>query len=202
MTVQSRKDLPGISQSVRTFCKRSWWAFLIGGIASVVLGIIALSAPELALLGLALYFAASILVDGAVNVVGALKNRTRDGFWFMLIFGVVSLIAGAYALVNPPVSVLAMVALAAFVAISLGVMLLLFGYRIRALTEREWLFYLVGGLSILFGAAMLLNPAAGGLSLTYLIGSWALVIGALRILIAFKARSYADRVGARLHGRA
>ena len=120
MNVQSRKDLPGISQSVRTFCKRSWWAFLIGGIASVILGLIALAAPQLALLGLALYFAASVLVDGAVNVVGALSNRSRDGFWFMLVFGVLALIAGAYALVNPPVSVLAMVALSAFVAISLG----------------------------------------------------------------------------------
>jgi uncharacterized membrane protein HdeD (DUF308 family) len=182
MNVQSRKDLPGISQSVRTFCKRSWWAFLIGGIASVILGLIALAAPELALLGLALYFAASVLVDGAVNVVGALSNRSRDGFWFMLVFGVLALIAGAYALVNPPVSVLAMVALSAFVAISLGVMLVLFGYRIRALTEREWLFYLVGGLSILFGAAMLLNPAAGGLSLTFLMTAILLLALAMAII--------------------
>jgi uncharacterized membrane protein HdeD (DUF308 family) len=189
----AQAPVPG--QSVLTFFKRSWWAFLLGGIASTLFGLLALAAPGTALVVLALYFAASILVDGAVNAVGAIQNRGHDGWWIMLIFGLAGILIGGYALLNPPVSIAALILLTSLAAVILGIVLMTLGYKIRAATEREWMLYLAGALSIAFGIAMSLHPIFAGLSLALIAGAWALIVGILRIMIAFKVRKLTATAG-------
>jgi uncharacterized membrane protein HdeD (DUF308 family) len=158
----------------------------------------ALAAPGTALVVLALYFAASILVDGAVNAVGAIQNRGHDGWWIMLIFGVAGILIGGYALLNPPVSIAALILLTSLAALILGIALMTLGYKIRAATEREWMLYLAGALSIAFGIAMMLHPIFAGLSLALIAGAWALIVGVLRIVIAFKVRKLTTTAGKQL----
>ncbi len=136
-----------------------------------------------------MFFVAAILVDGIFNVVGAIQNRDKDGWWLMLLMGLLEIGVGGYALLNPPVSILAFVFLVALEAIVLGVFLVALGYRVRKATTREWLLYLTGALSILFGVMVLLRPAAGSLTIVYLIASWAIVIGALKVAFAFRIRN-------------
>lgn len=198
MNDTSHADAPILGQSVLTFFKRSWWAFLLGGIASTLFGLLALAAPGTALVVLALYFAASILVDGAVNAVGAIQNRGHDGWWIMLIFGVAGILIGGYALFNPPVSIAALILLTSLAALILGIALMTLGYKIRAATEREWTLYLAGALSIAFGIAMMLHPIFAGLSLALIAGAWALIVGVLRIVIAFKVRKLTTTAGKQL----
>jgi hypothetical protein len=198
MNDSSHADAPILGQSVLTFFKRSWWAFLLGGIASTLFGLLALAAPGTALVVLALYFAASILVDGAVNAVGAIQNRGHDGWWIMLIFGVAGILIGGYALLNPPVSIAALILLTSLAALILGIALMTLGYKIRAATEREWMLYLAGALSIAFGIAMMMHPVFAGLSLALIAGAWALIVGVLRIVIAFKVRKLTTTAGKQL----
>jgi uncharacterized membrane protein HdeD (DUF308 family) len=86
----------------------------------------------------------------------------------------------------------------AFEAVMLGVFLVMLGYKVRAATEREWILYLAGALSVLFGILVIVNPVAGSLSVITLIASWALVTGVLKILFAFRMRNLADRLDDRL----
>jgi hypothetical protein len=195
MNDSNQADAPILGQSVLTFFKRSWWAFLLGGIASTLFGLLALVAPGTALVVLALYFAASILVDGAVNAIGAIQNRGHDGWWIMLIFGIAGILIGGYALLNPPVSIAALILLTSLAALILGIALMTLGYKIRAATEREWMLYLAGALSIAFGIAMMLHPIFAGLSLALIAGAWALIVGVLRIVIAFKLRKLTTTAG-------
>ncbi len=181
--------------------RRTWWVFLLGGIASVIFGILAFVNPGIALLVLAMFFAASILVDGALNVVGSLQHREKDGWWLMLLIGILGLVVGAYALLNPPVSMMAFIYLVAFQAILLGVFLAMLGYKVRAATSREWILYLTGALSILFGVLVVINPLAGSLSIVYLIACWALVIGVLKVFFAFKVKNLPEQIGNRLSAR-
>jgi uncharacterized membrane protein HdeD (DUF308 family) len=181
--------------------RRTWWVFLLGGIASVAFGVLAFINPGIALLVLAMFFAASILVDGASNIVGSLQNREKDGWWLMLLIGVFGLVVGAYALLNPPVSMMAFIYLVAFEAIVLGVFLVMLGYKVRAATSREWILYLTGALSILFGILVVVNPLAGSLSIVYLIASWALVIGVLKVIFAFKVKNLPEQFADRLSMR-
>jgi len=181
----------------RTFCKRTWWVFLLGGIAGVIFGLLAFSKPMAAWFVVATFFAAAILVDGAFNVIGSIQNRDKDGWWIMLLIGVLGVVVGGYALLNPPVSMMAFIFLVALEAIVLGVFLVMLGYKVRAATEREWLLYLMGGLSILFGGLVIANPKVGGLSVIWMIASWAIITGVLKIIFAFKVRNLPERIANR-----
>lgn len=187
--------------NARALCKRTWWVFLVGGIASLLFGVLAIIDPAVALFVLAMYFAASILVDGVFNVVGALQHREKEGWWIMLLIGLLGTLLGAYALVNPPVSMGALVYLVAFMAILMGVLLVALGRKLSQSIEREWVLYLCGILSVLWGGLILFQPAEGALSVVYFIASWAIAIGILKIFFAFKAKNFAGNVGERISGQ-
>ena len=187
--------LSNLGTNAQALCRRTWWVFLVGGLASVIFGILAFMQPGIALLVLSIFFAAAVLVDGASNIVGAVQHREKDGWWIMLLIGIVGVVAGGYALLNPPVSMMAFIFLVAFEAILLGVFLLMLGYKVRKATSREWILYVTGVLSVLFGILVIMNPTAGSLSVVYLIAGWALVIGALKVLFAFKVKNLPERAG-------
>jgi uncharacterized membrane protein HdeD (DUF308 family) len=176
-------------------CNRAWWVFLIGGIASVIFGILAFVNPGAAWLVLSMFFAAWVLVDGAVNIWGALSNRDKDGWWAILLLGVAGVLAGGYALLNPPVSMIVFVYVVAFIAMFIGITSLYLGWRIRREIPNEWILYLSGALSVLFALLILFDPEVGGLSVVYVIASWAILIGALRIWFATRVRKLRDRIG-------
>jgi uncharacterized membrane protein HdeD (DUF308 family) len=179
-------------------CRRTWWVFLLGGIASVVFGGLAIMKPVAAWLVVAIFFAASILVDGILNILGSLQHREKDGWWIMLLIGLLGVALGGYGLLNPPVSMVAFMYVVAFEAVMLGVFLVMLGYKVRAATEREWILYLAGTLSVLFGILVIVNPVVGSLSVITMIATWALVTGVLKILFAFRMRNLSDRLDDRL----
>jgi uncharacterized membrane protein HdeD (DUF308 family) len=187
--------LTGLGANAQALCRRTWWVFLLGGLASVIFGVLAFVSPGLGLLVLATWFAAAIMVDGAFNVVGALQHREKDGWWLMLLIGLLCLFVAGYALLNPPVSMVAFIYLVAIQAIVLGVFLVMLGYKVRRATTREWILYLTGALSMLLGAVVLANPLAGAASIVYLIATWAVVVGALKVLFALRIRSMAGKLG-------
>jgi uncharacterized membrane protein HdeD (DUF308 family) len=50
---------------------------------------------------------------------------------------------------------------------------------------------LLGLVSLLFGFYMLAQPAAALLGLVWAVAAWAIVVGVLKIVLAFKARRFA-----------
>lgn len=180
-----------------TLCRRAWWVFLVGGLAAVVFGVLAFFQPLTAWLVVAMFFAAAILVDGVINIAGAIQNREKDGWWVMLLIGALGMLVGGYALLNPLVSMAAFLFLVAIQAVVFGVFLVVLGYKVRAATEREWLLYLTGALSILFGILIFASPTIGGISVVFVIAAWAIVTGLLRIVFAFRVRRLPSRVASR-----
>ena len=168
--------------------KRAWWAFVVGGLAMALFGLLAFSNPGIALLVLATFFAASVLVDGVSNILGALQNREKDGWWVLLLMGLLGAAVGGYALVNPPLSIMVFILIVAFEAMALGVFLVMLGYKVRQTTSREWLLYLAGAVSILFGILVIANPVTGSRTIVFLIASWSLAIGVLKVAFGLKAR--------------
>lgn len=191
--------LPNAGGNIRRLCKRTWWVFLIGGIASVIFGALAFINPAIALAVLALYFAAWVMVDGMVHVVGAVQHREKEGWVFMLLMGTLGVLVGAYALFNPPVSMLAFLYVVSFMAIMLGVLLISMGRKLREEIEREWILYITGVVSIVFGVLIIFQPESSAKSVVWLIATWAIITGLLRILFAFFVRNMAEDVGETIH---
>ena len=202
MTDRHQEGASEPAGNIRALCKRTWWVFLLSGIAAVVFGVLAFINPGIALAVLALYFAAWLLVDGAVNIVGAIGNRDQEGWVFILLMGILGVLVGGYALVNPPLSMLAFLYMVSFLAILLGISLIAMGRKVREMIEREWVLYLTGAVSILFGIVIVLQPETGAVSVVWMIASWAIIIGLLRIFFAFFVRNLKDEIGDRIRGEA
>ena len=181
--------------NIRKLCKRTWWVFLIGGIASIIFGVLAFINPGIALAVLALYFSAWVMVDGAVNVAGAVRHRDQDGWILMLLLGILGVLVGAYALFNPPVSMIAFLYVVSFMAIMFGVLLISMGRKVREQVEREWILYVTGAVSVVFGVLIIFQPESGAKSVVWLIATWAIITGLLRILFSFFVRNMAEDVG-------
>ncbi len=188
MTIQARAVLPA-PNDVRVLARRAWWVFLVSGLASVSFGVLALARPGIALFVLATFFAVDILIDGVSSVVGAVQNRERDGWWLLLLLGLLGSLVGAYVLFNPPLSLLVFVYTVAFQAVAAGVLLLALGWKIRQRTTKEWILYVTGVLSILFGVSVFATPIAGSLSIVLVVAMWSIVTGVLRIAFAFRVRN-------------
>jgi uncharacterized membrane protein HdeD (DUF308 family) len=116
-----------------------------------------------------------------------------------LIGGIASVFFGLLAFVNPGI---ALFVLATFFAVYLlvdgisnviGVFLLMLGYKVRQATTREWILYAMGAASILFGAFLVMNPAVGNVTIIHAIASWAVIIGVLKVIIAFKVKQLPER---------
>lgn len=70
-----------------------------------------------------------------------------------------------------------------------GVMRIAIAIRLRMLPEPSWVLGLTGVASLLFGAVMLVNPAAGALALVWFVGAFAVFVGALMLVIGIRLRT-------------
>jgi uncharacterized membrane protein HdeD (DUF308 family) len=173
--------------------KRAWWALLIGGIASVIFGVLAFMWPGLTLFILAVFFAANVFVDGVATVASAIRNRAEASHWWLwLLLGLLGIVAGAFGLLFPAAAAGALLLLISAYAIAAGVLMIWAGFKLRAEIEREWLLWLIGAVFVLFGLLLMSQPAAGLLGFVWAIAAWAVASGILKILLAFRARRFGN----------
>jgi uncharacterized membrane protein HdeD (DUF308 family) len=108
------------------------WPFAVGGIVSLVAGIIAAIVPGITILGIVLVLGAWLVIQGAMEVYAAWRIRREiTGEWILALFGIVRVVLGVIILAMPIVGVVFTVALLATWSIVGGVAALLLGYRLR-----------------------------------------------------------------------
>lgn len=176
-----------------------WWMLLIRGLSAIAFGVLAFVWPQLTLLVLVLLFAAHALIDGiaAIFLGVRLKRVTDAPIWgSMVLVGLVSIAAGIVAFVWPGITALAALYVIAIWAILRGVLEISAAIRLRHAIENEWFLGLAGLTSILLGVLLFAWPAAGLMSLIWLIGSLAIVFGVLEVLVAFRLRRLKSNVSA------
>jgi len=175
-----------------TLFKATSWQLTIRGLALILFGIMALIWPNLTVAVLAILFGVYALVDGVVSVVGAILNRKTSPNWtLLLIMGLISIIAGIFAISNPGVTSLALLYIIAVWALLIGLVSILTAVRLRREIEGEWVMIAAGVLSIVFGIALIVAPGAGAVALAWLIGAYAIILGILDMLLAARARGWA-----------
>ncbi len=168
---------------------RNWWLVALRGVVAILFGAIAFVAPDVFVLSLVLFFAAYMAADGAFAIVGAVRAAQRHERWgFLLLEGIVNLVVGVGAVLVPAAAVWAFVLLLAAWALVTGGLMIAAAFRLHLHYGRWWL--VLGGLvSILFAAALLIDPGMSALVLTWWIGAYTVAFGVLLLILAFRLRS-------------
>jgi uncharacterized membrane protein HdeD (DUF308 family) len=104
-----------------------WWVLLISGVVGAAFGIAALYYyPGLSLTFAVVWASWWLLLTGGLAVYAAIVERGLGLSWgWTLAFGLVSLVAGTYAIMTPPVTLAAIMGLIAGFALVSGVVLLI-----------------------------------------------------------------------------
>jgi uncharacterized membrane protein HdeD (DUF308 family) len=77
-----------------------------------------------------------------------------------------------------------------------GILLIIWGMRLRKEISSEWLLITLGVLSLLFGIVVIAHVEAGLFTLQLIFGIYMIVGGILAILLAFQVRGIGVRIGA------
>lgn len=188
------------SNPLTQLLSRFWWLLLLRGVLAILFGISAFAWPGLTLVTLVMLFAAYAFVDGIFEVVHAISHRKEIEHWgLLLIEGLFGIAFGALAFQSPELTTLIGGVIVAFYiaawAIVTGAMRIAMAVRLRKEIEGEWLLALSGAISILFGIVIMARPAAGALAMLYFVAAWAILLGAIMIALALKARKFGNRIG-------
>jgi uncharacterized membrane protein HdeD (DUF308 family) len=168
---------------------RWWWTFVLRGALAIVFGVVAFLAPGLGLGILLGMFAAYAIIDGIGSLVAGVTRRGRDRTWWVEVLeGVAGVAAGAIAVVFPEFAAEALILIIAAWATVTGVLEIIAAVRLREQIRGEGWLGLAGVASILFGVVLFLFPAAGALSVVWLIGSFSFVFGAFLVLLGLRLR--------------
>lgn len=123
----ARRDLAGSD--------RGWLA--LQGVLGVIVGVLVFIWPGITALILLVLIAAWALVTGVLQIVASftLRREVRNEWW-LLIGGILSVIAGIILIVRPGVGALALIWVIGIYAIVYGIAQLILGFRLRGMTGR------------------------------------------------------------------
>ena len=174
---------------------RSWWLLLLRGLAAIAFGLLAWFQPAISLAALVLLFGAYSMADGILGSWTAIAGRKDNEYWWVLLLGgLLGIGVGVLTFLAPGITALALLFYIALWAIATGVLQIVAAIRLRKEIKGEFLLFLAGLASVLFGVLLVAQPGAGALALLWLIAAYAIVFGVLFVVLAFKVRGFAGRI--------
>ncbi len=166
---------------------KNWWLFLVRGLIAVVFGMTALVWPTQTWLVLVMLFGAYVLVDGIFTTVAGVEFRHYfDRWWTVALEGVLGIAIGLMTLVSPNAMAQVLFYLIATWAVVTGILEIVASISFRSFIPGEWSMIIAGILSTIFGAVLFVYPAAGLVSVVWLIGLYAIAFGVMQFV--FSAR--------------
>lgn len=164
-------------------------ALIWRGVFAVLFGVTALLWSGITIEMLVLWFGAFSLISGIWTTVSAVRAASHHTQWGLLLMsGLLSVAVGVLALVSPGQMAVALVWV-------LGVWALITGiFEIAAALTSPWavsnkgLLGMAGLFSVVFGVLLIANPIAGALSLVWLMGAYAILVGGMLVVLGVQLR--------------
>ncbi len=171
---------------------RNWWLLLLRGLAAITFGILTWMQPGISLTALVLLFGAYAMTDGIFSIWGVAATwSTNDDRWLLLLKGLLSIGFAMMTFMAPAITALVLLFYIAAWAIATGVLEIVAAIQLRKEIEGEWLWVLSGLASVVFGALLLAAPGPGALTVVWLIGTYAVVVGLMLLMLAFRVKKLA-----------
>lgn len=170
---------------------RNWWMFVLRGVFAIIFGVVAWIWPGLTILTLIYLFAAYSLIDGVTAIISIFSEAGRSRWFALLLEGILGIGAAIVAVAWPGLTALTFVWVIGAWAVISGVLKIISAIQLRQEIENEWWMGLSGAASIVFGIILFAAPGTGALSLVWLIGIWAIILGVVLIAFGFRLRGRA-----------
>jgi uncharacterized membrane protein HdeD (DUF308 family) len=174
---------------------RNWWMVALRGAVAILFGIVAIAWPEITVGVFVALFGAFALVGGIFAIVAAFSAPDTDRLWHVA-EGVLGILVGVIAWVWPGLTALSLLYFIAAWALVTGVMEIVAAIRLRRHITNEWMLALGGVLSVLFGILLLFRPRESAIALVVVIGIYAIIFGAILLVLAFRLRGMRGQIEA------
>ncbi len=162
------------------------WSLAIRGVLAILFGVVAFFYTGQTLLALVFVFGVFAVLSGMASLVAAVRAGEAHQRWgWLAVSGLLSIAAGLLAFVWPGITALTVVLLVAAWAIVTGVMEITFALALPETLAHPWLMAFSGVLSVLFGILLAVWPRAGAVTLTWLVGIYAIAYGATLLYYAY-----------------
>lgn len=170
---------------------KNWWSLAARGALAVLFGMFTVAMPGLTLSALLPFFGAYALLEGGLNLTGALRAGHDGERWPALVAeGAISVGCGLVALMMPEMSLAGFIYLLAFWAVITGGLDVAAGLRLHQRLAHEWLLALGGGASVAFGLLLVAVPKA--MTIGYWLGAYSLLLGTLLVVVSLRLRSFTE----------
>ncbi len=175
--------------------QRPWWLTLIAGISALIVGAVLLWSPAKTTkvdtyLILIAFLGIWWLVQGIFDIIAIFIDRSMWGW--KLFMGIISIVAGAYVLMYP---VATGIAIPRVMVLILGIWGLMYGISllIMAFSGGGWGAGILGALGIIFGLALMADYGKlfSGLAMLWTAAVLGVIGGIVLIVQAFRQKSAA-----------
>ena len=163
---------------------------LVFGTLWIILGIIAISAPLMTTLALAIIVGWVFIFGGAGQIIGAFANRVERGWPFQLLIGLLYLGAGFYLLRFPVGGAMTLAFFIGMLVLLAGILKIALALHMRGMPNWGWTL-LSGVLSLLLGILIWRRPVAAAWFIGLLVGINILFIGWSMVSAGLAARKAA-----------
>jgi uncharacterized membrane protein HdeD (DUF308 family) len=135
--------------------------FLIEGIVLVILGLAAILLPQFASIAVALVLGWLFLIGGMIGLWTTIMARGMPGFWWSLVSGIVTVLAGLLLIGWPVSGAMSLTFILTVFLIADGVLMILFGIEHRRMMSQRWGWFIVNGVIDLILAAIIIAGLPG-----------------------------------------
>lgn len=168
------------------------WSLIWRGLFAVLFGYLALFMSGVTVAVLMIWFGAFVLVGGIFATMASFQAAREHTQWGFLLFnGILGIVVGVLTLASPSQMAVALVWVLGVWALMAGIFEIVAAVTSPWVVGNKGLLAFVGIISILFGVMIIANPLAGAISIVWLMGAYALLVGFTLIVLGFKLKQSA-----------
>jgi uncharacterized membrane protein HdeD (DUF308 family) len=128
------------------------------------------------------------VTEFAPSTALGLGPAAQRGWWLFLVRGLLALVVGIIAIVDPGATLAALILLLGAFFIVDGAFAIFKAFRVMRSDKSWWLLLLSGIISVAAGILVYSWPGETALTLGYFVGFWAIVTGIFEVMVAISLR--------------